>query len=83
VIALVPALQPSSMLRPRGASGYAIRTVQTESISNRWASNGELLPRIPFRDNDPPSGLRKAYFPSGATIKGLSDSALPCSVCRG
>jgi hypothetical protein len=47
------------------------------------ASTAPRVPRTPFRDNDPPSGLRKAHFPSGATIKGLSDSALPCSVCRG
>jgi hypothetical protein len=46
--ALVPALQPSSTLRPRGTSECAIRSVQTESIRNRWATNGELFPRTPY-----------------------------------
>ncbi len=61
---LVSALQPSSMLRPRGTSGYAIRTVQPESISNPWATNGELLPQTPFEPRL--VGLGKMRPTSGA-----------------
>jgi hypothetical protein len=42
VTPLVSALQPSSMLCPRGTSGYATRTVQTESISKYWATRRDL-----------------------------------------
>jgi hypothetical protein len=69
--ALVPALHPSSMLSPRGTSGYAIRIVQTESISNRWASNGELLPRTPYLGSLNECGTSTVWRlerPSGDTV---------------
>ena len=34
-------------------------------IGKALATRQELFPTTPFRDNDPPSGPLKAYFPSG------------------